>query len=484
MKTIGRMDFKDAEADLQTLGDVCRELETRGFTPQQAAASVLSQMATEAMRNGMDNKEVMDALFAVISGQGGPETQPGAAPVRKGAITEAQAEEIKAQVKYLQNLLLYWDMILCSHIQQLASDIIDELKQQGMYRHELKKCANSLSDESRRLQALVNGNDRILVVKWCRRIDPRDLYTREFFDDGASIVSHFMVAYCKRFDKVWDVIRMDCRTIAKTLSEKHERLVTGLLEIEALTNTGVELFDSCVRRMKALVAGHGKASITKSTHHESMRNAAHNLLRRLGKASAVVPDELMKYARDHLAAMQRTMIEESSGDFFQERFDLLSRDFVNYLMAWMRIDMEFGKVRLGAIRMVYDRLGTRHRVEKFFSQLRETPLPQGNADVWDVADFMVVHALKHKELMRFENMCLEDRRHIPDESQAKQEARILRQQARRNKGMLPDSMIHVMFSHYRTKKALVEHLGALGFELKPTLERVKKMKVAELKQIA
>lgn len=484
METIRTIGFKDAEADLQTLGDVCRELETRGFTPQQAAASVLSQMATEAMRNGMDNKEVMDALFAVISGQGVPETQQSAAPVRKGAITEAQAEEIKAQVKYLQNLLLYWDMILCSQIQQLAFGVIEELKRQGMYRHEFKKYANSLSDEARRLQIRIKDNDRALVLKWCRRIDQRCLYTREFFDDGASIVSKFMIAYYKSFEKVWNVIRMDCRTIAAALSERHERLVTGLLEIEALTNTGVELFDTCVRRMKALVAGHGKASITKSTHHESMRNAAHNLLRRLGKASAVVPDELMKYARDHLAAMQLTMIEESSGDFFQERFDLLSRDFVNYLMAWMRIDMEFGKVRLGAIRMVYDRLGTRHRVEKFFSQLRETPLPQGDADVWDVADFMVVYALNHKELMRFKDMCLEDRRHIPDESQAKQEARVLRQQARKNKGLLPDSMIHVMFSHYRTKKALVEHLGTLGFELKPTLERVKKMKVSELKQIA
>lgn len=484
MGTIRTINFKDSEADLQTLGAVCRELEAKGLTPSEAAASVLAQMASEAQRNGMDNKEVMDALFTVISGQNQPAQHPNVAAVRRGAITEMQAEEIKAQVKFLQNTLLYWDMILCSQIQQLAYRTINSLKEQGLYRHEFKKYANALNDEARRLQIRIKDNDKALVLKWCRRIDGRRVYTHEFFEDGASIVSKFSLAYAEKFHLMWEAVRLDCRTIAGYLSEKYDPIVAGLLELEALTHTGVDLFDTCVRRMKNLVAGHGKASITKSSHHESMRNAVYNLLRKFGKASQEVPEEHSKYAREHLAAMQTAMVQESAEDLFQDQFDALSNEFIHYMMAWMRIDLEYGKPKLGAIRLVYERLGTRHRAEKFFKQLREIPIPEEDADVWDVADELIKHVPEYKELNRFKTLCMKGERHIPDESQAKQEARILRQQARKNKGILPNEMIAVMAMHYKTKKALVEHLGTLGFELKPTLDKVKKMKASELKQIA
>jgi hypothetical protein len=182
--------------------------------------------------------------------------------------------------------------------------------------------------------------------------------------------------------------------------------------------------------------------------------------------------------------MHTAMMQECSEDLFQDQFDTLSYEFIHYMMAWMRIDLEYGKPKLGAIRLVYERLGTRHRVEKYFKQLREIPIPEEDADVWDVTDELVKHVSEYKELNRFKTMCLKGKRYIPDESQAKQEARILRQQARKNKGILPNEMIAVMAMHYKTKKALVEHLGTLGFELKPTLDKVKKMKASELKQIA
>ena len=486
METIRTINFKDSEADLQTLGAVCRELEAKGLTPSEAAASVLAQMASEAQRNGMDNKEVMDALFTVISGQNQPAQHPNVTPVRRGAITETQAEEIKAQVKFLQNTLLYWDMILCTEIQRLAYQVKDELVKQGLFRHDSKKYANALLNEARILQMRIKDNNRAVVIKWCRSIDRRQVFVRNFPEDGGNIASKFVLAFAEKFHKTWEVVRLDCRTTAKLLSEKQSKLVSVLLEIEAFTNTGAELFDSCVKRMKRLVAGHGTASITKSTHHEAMRNAAHNLLRKMGKASSKVPETNMRYAREHLASMQCMMISEGMGDFFQNEFDALSREFIIYMIARMWMDLNESKVGLGTIRTVWERLGNRNDVSKFFKELKAMPAPEDETDVIDVAKSVEVYLKKKKlkELRRFKDMCENGEWYTGKETEELQEARILRQQARKNKGILPNEMIAVMAMHYKTKKALVEHLGTLGFELKPTLDKVKKMKASELKQIA
>jgi hypothetical protein len=44
-------------------------------------------------------------------------------------------------------------------------------------------------------------------------------------------------------------------------------------------------------------------------------------------------------------------------------------------------------------------------------------------------------------------------------------------------------MLRVMMGYYKTKKALLEHLSQVGFELNPTIKRVQKMKASELKQM-
>ena len=49
------------------------------------------------------------------------------------------------------------------------------------------------------------------------------------------------------------------------------------------------------------------------------------------------------------------------------RSQISIRRRIHYVLV--RIDLEYGKPKLGAIRLVYERLGTRHRAEKFFKQL-------------------------------------------------------------------------------------------------------------------
>lgn len=482
--SIQTISFKDAGADLATLGQVCRELEDRGLPPKEAAAYVLADMANQAIANGMDAREAIDALHQVINGKHRQTAAPVNATRKIVPLTPQQAEEIRAKVKFLQNFLLYYDIIICSEIQRYAYNVKNALTDKGLYRHELKRFINSLLDESRKLQMRVQDNNRILVLKWCSRMDPKCVFAKQYQEKGASIANRFVLAYLKEFQKEWAEVELDCRTIAKRASAKHPDIVGDLFKLEVLSNMGIDLFDTCVKQMKALVAGHGTSSITKSTHHESMRCAVWNLLRKLGVKPNVATETEEEYTRKHLEELLQKMETVGMGDFFQYEFDKLSEEFANYMAASVYMDMKNGKVSIGYIRFVLEKLGTKHRVKKFFRQLSAIPLEmEEETDVFDAMECISGYDGSRKEIDRFLRFCIERKSFEQPESENKQEARMLRVLARRNNYMLPDDILRVMIMKHGTKKELTERLSRAGFELAPTLRRVRRMKVAELKQL-
>ena len=154
------------------------------------------------------------------------------------------------------------------------------------------------------------------------------------------------------------------------------------------------------------------------------------------------------------------------------------------MVASIYMDMRNGKVGMGEKRFVLEKLGTKHRAKKFFGQLAAIPLyDEEDMDVIDVMECISSHNGNHKEIDRFRKFCVNGTKFELPESEDKQEQRMLRILARRNNYMLPDDILRVMIMKHKTKKELVDRLSASGFELAPTLRRVRKMKLAEIKQL-
>jgi hypothetical protein len=61
--------------------------------------------------------------------------------------------------------------------------------------------------------------------------------------------------------------------------------------------------------------------------------------------------------------------------------------------------------------------------------------------------------------------------------------RVLRTVARKFKGQLPDDVLSTVVRLHKTKKSVIEQLEQAGFELAPTIHRVKRMKASELKKL-
>ena len=483
--SIQAINFKDTQSDIAVLNRAIVELQEKGLSPNEATAHILASMANQAMMHGLDPKEAVDAMYEVISGGQSKGQEKKDEPVRmRQTMTSKQVDELHAQMNALRDLLLYWDVVLCSEIQRYAYEVKDRLKEKNLYRHELKKCTNRLIEEARQLQMRIKDNDRTMVLKWCMRIDKRGVFAPLFFDQGGTVTDKFVLSYQKVFKLKWNLVMLDCREACKASGTNQKEIVTVLRALEALTNTGIELYDSCVKRMKRLMTGKGTFNIRKSLHHESMRNAVYNLIQKLAVNPPRIPETQMRYAREHLAALQVAMIEEGMGDFFRSQFEVLSEEFVDYMMASMRMGIQERCVPVGAVRMVFERLGAKQKVRKFFHQLSTVEYPDGeDIDVHDVTGAISGYGGNRSEMNRFKKMCIEGSFFEQSESEDQQEARALRGLARRNGYMLPDDILRVMIMHHKTKKALVDKLSGAGFELAPTLRRIRKMKVDEIKQL-
>lgn len=476
--------IKEPEESLLYWSNMCMGVGNRGSQPEKMTSEMISYMAGQAMANGMDRKETIDTLFQVFNQSDSDDEEPVAKYQYSAmALTPEQAEYVKSQLKMWQSFLLYWDMILCTEIQNYAHKVLSLLRSKGLYRHELKRYANTLENECRRLQMRVKDNDRILVHKWSGRIDPNLLYGKDYRTDGGSVATRLVLAYHREFGRLWKVVELDCREVAKSMACKHVDIVAELYKVDALTNTGIELYDECVRKMKSLVSGHGKSSITKSTHHESMRCACLNLLRYMGADGEKVGSTELEYAKKHLADMQIKMTADETMDSFQGAFDKVSEEFADYIMARMRVEMQEGKVSFAAKRMVFSRLGERRKVKKFFTQLGEVEDIDDGQDIFETAASVAASREHKSALNRFWQMCIDGKCYIDPEPEEKQEQRMLRVLARRNGYMLPDDILRVMVMKHGTKAAVLRILAGAGFELDSTVRRIRKMKAAELKRI-
>ena len=112
-------------------------------------------------------------------------------------------------------------------------------------------------------------------------------------------------------------------------------------------------------------------------------------------------------------------------------------------------------------------------------------LEDEDAEALDLAKSIAMSEKKQEAMNSFRSLCVNDERILPpEEPKEVWQHRVLRTVARKSNGIIPDEILASLMQAHGTKKALMEQLKKAGFELKPTLNKIRKMKASELKQIA
>ncbi len=480
--------FKDHDADMTTLGAVCRELEAKGIPSQDAAAYILADMANQAILRGLDPKEAVDLCHKVIMAKEKREETRGRIPERPYSMvaTQKDASEIRDMITLMNNFLMCSELIFCDLEQKYAYNIIDLLKEKGLYRHQFKKHVNKLRDVTGMLQMRIRDNDRTATFRSCRLTMPSARYAEEFHEICGGVASKLQLAFIRMFGVKLKLIRMDNREIARKMELKHPDLMSEIFTLLAIAETSIELFAFCQKQIR--IAGRGRLidHTVKSTHHESVRNAVRALMDQFVSRSAIMPETETLRARDHVREFQEELVKDGMFEMYNSQYMAVRIEYIEFYIASARMELESGTVGRGLIREVWHRLGTRQAAKSFFGQLSRIPVSfDEDTNAKDVASAISSWNGKAKTLDLFRRLCAEGNyAEKPKESEEEFQYRVLRTVARMHKGILPNDVLASLVRTHGTKKAVVEQLQKAGFELKPTLEKVRKMKASELKQIA
>lgn len=400
--------------------------------------------------------------------------------------TTHSKEEINNRIRLMQMYLLCIELIFSAEMQRLAIRVLNLLKEKGLYKHQLKKYANKLREVTDFLQRRSNLSNKDLVMTQAEIVSFKKLWAKDYYEDGGDIINRLSIG----FDRIYGIeikrLRLDCKWMAQQMNLKHPDLVSEIFTLQALAQTDIELWQHCQKHVVNFGRGKIQDRSVKGSHSEAMLHAAKSLSDQFVDSKKEDPVESGTMLRKHIAEFHEKLTAESMFDFFESQFIALKMDFVEYYFARLRMEMEKGRVSIAVIRDVWFRMGTKENMQQLFKELKRMPMPcDKDAGTLDFARSIALSKKKQEAMNSFRRLCMNDERILPpEEPKEKWQHRVLRVVARKFKGELPNDVLASLVRTHGTKKAVVEQLQKAGFELKPTLDRVKKMKASELKQIA
>ena len=469
-----------------------------GVSVQDTARHALAFLLAQAKEEGRFTQELGSAVLDVpifptigdtaehIKKQQGNTMQ--ITPKGRYSLLASQrpAEEIREDIGVMTTFLACSELLFADQMQRYSRHILQMLQEKNLYRHELKKYANKLREVTDAMMLRSNCTDRSITLKQCSLISPKGLYGKDFYEEGGGLLGRMSLAFHKDFEVKFKRIRMDNKWIADSMKLKHPDLLAEIFTLTSLAQCDIELFDAVQKKLDSITRGRLKSkSCIKSTHSEAMRNAARNLSDRFVNRMAEMPTQQTLLMRQHIQEFQQDITGGQQFEFFNGQFLALKMEVVEYYLARLRMDMTKGRIGVEQIRDVWYRMGRKENVRKFFSELKAIPLPED--DDMDALDYSRVVAMSkgdQKAMNSFRRLSTNGERILPEEETQEQwECRVLRTVARKYRGELPDDVLRSMIRVHVTKKAVMQRLQQAGFELAPTLRRIRKMKLTEIKQL-
>lgn len=444
-------------------------------------SSLYRQMGAHFMRDSRDSRN--DDAINRMRNSGLLYSSLYAAKLREG-----DAEHRLAAANILNAHLLMVEIMMSNLMQKYVYDAYSELQQRGMMRHLVKKHAKSLYSLSFDLQSRCNKHDVEQVRIFCRSIYP-SLVDR-YIEDGGTLTTKMQLLFQNNYKNQLSKIYLSTKNVLDKIRVPESELCTKIEMVAMLAFTGIEFYDTMCKKVDSLLDGFGRVKRMKSSHNEKILCAAKELLRIIGgdKDRNGLPEKESLDARTFVAQFQSGLVSEGLLAIVESGISALRTDYIEYLIATLRIKLHRHELSITDIRTLVARVGSIKNVRKLLTEIADT-IPYGEteataAEYPDAIDLalMLPDPVPDSALFTFRRLCLEDHVLLPEkEDEQKVRCRELRQEARSNGGALPLGTLKALYAELKTKKAVSELLRAAGEELGETLKIFDKIRVKELK---
>lgn len=400
--------------------------------------------------------------------------------------TMADAEQIQRDIKAVITYLVNCELVLAGEVQRYAYHVLRMIQERGLYRHLMKKYANTLKQQTDDLVRRCTSTEEVIVEKEVHKMNPHGTWWREYFDDGGGLVNRLCMWFSKDNGTQLELIRMGCKQMADSLNIKNSDLLAEIYMVQALAQTDIELYDICQRTAENIGRGRLVSHCIKSLHSEAMVNSTRNLVDHFVPRNVHYRPMDVANMRGHIRKLQSNISEEQMFEAINSCYTALRMDYIEYFLGKLRVEMENGKnvLPIPALRMIRKRLGSMERARQAMQELLAIPMPTEDMDAWDYSKFVATHEAPCPALNSLRQLMLKEEFLEEADARSVRTDKKLRQIARSSdNGILPDKLIGELMMECRTKKALMEKLEEIGPEMHATWLKVKKMSAAELKKL-
>lgn len=390
-----------------------------------------------------------------------------------------EAEKRQAASEILLGHLLMVEIMMSSIVHRYAHQVYTTLDERGLLRHNVKRQAKQLRDLSIDLMSRCNAHDLVYVEQYTRDIYPS--LVQPYIKAGGTITIKLQAQFHTQHAQRINLIYFATKNALDKMRVSSSDLMTDICMITMLTQTGIEFYNLICQQTDRLMQGFGRITRVKSHHNERMLNSARELLRLLG-CPAEMPEEVASHPRTLTAQFQRELTSVGLLDTIEHSLVSLRMDYIEFVIASLRMKLSSGLVPLQDIRTLVSRVGSIANVRLLLTEIAAIPLP--TSEEWDVIDLAqsLPDCGPESAIATFRRLCIDNHELLPlPEEEQTVRLRMLRQEARSNNGLLPLGSLKQLFAEMGTKKAVQELLAKGGKELELTVKWLRSVKVGELR---
>lgn len=324
---------------------------------------------------------------------------------RSAKMREASPQQRQSAAEILLGHLLMVEIMMSTIVQKYVFKTCATLDELGLMRHNVKRQAKLLRTVSSDLLSRCNAHDRAQVNAFCQSIYPP--LVPGYIESGGTLTLKLQLHFYQKYTERINLIYFATKNAIDKMRIPNSDLLSDVFMITMLTQTGIEFYDLICRKTDHLMEGFGRITCVKSHHNEKMLCASKELLRELG-CSGELPEKEANDARTLTAQFQRELTSESLLQTIESSITSLRIDYIEYVIASIRLQLSEGKLPSSCVRSLLARLGSTGNVRLLLKEIADIPLPE--SEEWDVIDFAqnLPGAAPDSSLYRFRQLCVND----------------------------------------------------------------------------
>ncbi len=373
------------------------------------------------------------------------------------------------------------EMMFANLVNKYIHSVVSQLKEQNMMRHNIKRLANILLENTTDLIKKCEPHDRNQVKIYTEDIFPT-LSSRYYENDG-SLASYLQTMFHNEYKDRLDKIYSLTYKMLMDVQAKYPSIVADLEMVVMLCITIIDYDEAVTTQILYLTSDIDKAQAPRVNQNNRIIGASNELIRQL--IGTIPMPEGSDEVRELTKELQDSLVQPEMWNVTKSAISALKMDYIEYVMADLYIRLKTEQpIQLKEYRMLFLRLGSKKRVRQFFKELGDICLPDGDYDIIDVMDLLPLSAGigdNETAIATFRRLSLEDKIKINPETYEEIEYRNLRREVYHN-GSLPMFILKYLYYKLKSKKAITGYLKKAGEEvMASTINALKSIKTDSLK---